>query len=386
MYYKKKDNKVLMIIVIVILLVFSLSITFFISKSFKKESNKSNLNGENFSTPELDLKLSNTAKGVDKVDIIVKATVADGQGIKEIVLPNNQKALADNATYSVTANGEYKFSVYSNNGVYNEKSITVSNIKEATADEPYIPVGFKHKEGTVADGFVITDGFENEFVWIPVENGQLLRDNIQDRKFSDKTGVVKELSNSVSKYKGYYVSRYEAQQANVNGATAGYVPISRKGNLPWTLITFEDANQAATSMAQILGYKGVKTSLMSSYSWYTMLKWIDQNNPNFSRSIDRGNYTGEVLRSGETSTDMANNICDLAGNVREWTTETYEDVVQNTNNNVTANPGEKEVTKNIKRVLRGGSSLVNNTPLKATAADANQKDATWGFRVVLFKD
>ena len=42
-------------------------------------------------------------------------------------------------------------------------------------------------------------------------------------------------------------------------------------------------------------------------------------------SADYGNYTGSILKTGLTRTsDKINNIYDLGGNLREWTSEAYD--------------------------------------------------------------
>lgn len=141
----------------------------------------------------------------------------------------------------------------------------------STWDNPYIPVGFEHLEGSVQDGFVIkdvsgneqTDG--NEFVWIPVKDMSAFKMqtpswNGKEIEWSDTTSILvgsttevsltKEMSNSyeyqkmyqsVNRYGGFYMSRYAAgKPAGVTTpAIDGTVkPLSQAGAEFWGDICF----------------------------------------------------------------------------------------------------------------------------------------------------
>ena len=319
--------------------------------------------------PVLTLTLSTEEPNQTSVKITATATVADNEGINTITDPEGKEISGSTVEYTATKNGEYTFSTYAKNGKFAENKIKVTNIKERTADEPYIPEGFKHTEGTVVEGFVIQDQNKNEFVWVPVPSGQLMSDNIQNTKYNDRSTVVNELQNSVAKYKGYYIARYEGAQAKTQDGTE--VVITMKGLMPWTNVNYETAQRVSSEMYKELKYKDVKTSLMSGFAWYTALQWIDQRVPLFSSSTDRGNYSGQIYPTGTFKSDSVNNIFDLAGNVREWTTEQYL---------------ETDSSREEQRVLRGGSASVPNTPIKGTVQPVSSKDVTWGFRPVLYKE
>ena len=144
-----------------------------------------------------------------------------------------------------------------------------------------------------------------------------------------------------------------------------------KGMIQCANIDFETASRVASEMYKELKYKDVKTSLISGFAWYTTLNWINQRVPLFSSSTDRGNYSGQVYPTGTYKSDQVNNIWDLAGNVREWTTEQY----------IQTNTASED-----QRVLRGGSASVPNTPIKSTVQPISAKDTTWGVRPVLYKE
>ncbi|MEG0579583.1 MAG: hypothetical protein RR490_06675, partial [Niameybacter sp.] len=141
----------------------------------------------------------------------------------------------------------------------------------STWENPYIPVGFEHLEGSVQDGFVIkdisaneqTDG--NEFVWIPVKDINLFKlqtpsYNGKSIVWSDTTSVLvgsttevsltKEMSNSyeyqkmyqsVARYGGFYIARYAAGKPDgvTTPATDGTVkPLSKAQKNKWEKIAW----------------------------------------------------------------------------------------------------------------------------------------------------
>ena len=101
------------------------------------------------------------------------------------------------------------------------------------------------------------------------------------------------------------------------------------------------------------------------------------------------NYSDNIEQTGMTTSDIKNNICDLAGNVREWTTEVYkrkEDETSKNEINNNTNNETKAKTSVRYRVVRGGSA--NNIELSAsshTTYKENTSDAYWGFRMILYK-
>ena len=127
---------------------------------------------------------------------------------------------------------------------------------------PPIPEGYKHVCGKWNNGFVIercSDG--SQFVWIPVgsldSNGTLDgehfsekfgRRNYRNDEFSDDefnealNGELLEQLESVKKYGGFYISRYD-----ISKSSAGK-PQSVKGVMPWVNINFDDAKKVASTI------------------------------------------------------------------------------------------------------------------------------------------
>lgn len=93
------------------------------------------------------------------------------------------------------------------NGESDSLSIDVTEIAEISADNPYIPEGFSVINDSIEEGFVIEDGDGNQYVWVPVENGKLERENALDPHFEETGGDATALVNSVSQYYGFYIGR-----------------------------------------------------------------------------------------------------------------------------------------------------------------------------------
>ena len=344
--------------------------------------------------PEIELS-TETKKG--KTTIYVKATISGDDTILSITLPDGKIVNSDTAEFETEEPGEYEFTVTTNNGVVASKTITIEDLDEVSADNPYIPDGFTHVSDTdIETGFVIEDESGNQFVWVPVESGRLKRNTENDSSYEEIDSTASGLYNSVAKYYGFYIARYEASQAKYNNTdTVGSVA----DVMPWSNINYSECYDIATEAANVYGYVGVKTALVNSYAWDTTLDWINETEKNYSSNTSYGNYSGTILKTGETSTDEVNSICDMAGNLREWTTEVYyqEDVLNENNvNTVSEEENADETTNNTSntvndedltyRVIRGGSANINKVANSHIGQLETMSDSYWGFRIILYKD
>ena len=312
-----------------------------------------------------------------KVTIVVNASIEDGSGIKEIILPGkNNKVVAESTTYEVTENGNYEFTAVANNGQRVTMNIDVTEIEEISAYNPYVPEGFSVIEDSVEDGFVIEDGFGNQYVWVPVENGKLTRDTEGKVNYNESNSTASALVNSVAKYYGYYIGRVEASQYEKDGET---VAASMIGKVPWTNITFLDALDYSNKSAEIFGYTDCYTSILNSYALDTALLWINKSYENYSSSTNYGNYGGTIYPTGKTEQDQVKRIFDLAGNVREWTTEIYKEIDEDTSNR------KNDELNLIQRVVRSGGANLRKTPASRGGYPENSVDTYWGFRLILYK-
>ena len=138
---------------------------------------------------------------------------------------------------------------------------------------------------------------------------------------------------SVNKYGGFYIARYEAGSENERTASSGTgdVVLSQANKYPYNYIKQTDSITKAATMNN--GKTNVKASLINSAVWDRTLNWLEETKAvtraELFDSTSWGNYqnsqfnfTGKLLlETGVTEYTKKNNIYDLAGNCYEWTTE-----------------------------------------------------------------
>lgn len=222
-------------------------------------------------------------------------------------------------------------------------NIASANVYSENYANPPIPDGYKHVCGEWNNGFVIercSDG--SQFVWIPVgsldSNGTLdgehfsekfgrrnyMNDEFSDDKFNEVlNGELLEQLESVKKYGGFYISRY-----NISKSSAGK-PRSVKGVMPWVNINFDDAKEVAST---IENNEAVKSHLTFGAEYDSVLEWfiksnertrseIAEDSTNWGNHWNTKNAPRMVVETGSREDWSTNNIYDFAGNVDEWTQE-----------------------------------------------------------------
>ena len=135
---------------------------------------------------------------------------------------------------------------------------------------------------------------------------------------------------SVSKYGGFYIGRYELSEAGVQKDKETLV------NTSWYDLYKKCKELNASDK--------VKTQMIWGCQWDVTMNWLISSGAKTSDEVNKdssswGNYnntsvkaddgtteikesgTGSILNTGETTFTMANNIYDLAGNCFEWTQE-----------------------------------------------------------------
>lgn len=236
-------------------------------------------------------------------------------------------------------------------------NIATDNSYSINYVNPPIPEGYKHVCGEWNNGFVIERcSDESQFVWIPVgsldSNGTLdgkdfsekfgrrnyMNDEFSDDEFNEAlNGELLEQLESVKKYGGFYISRY-----NISKSSKGK-PQSVKGVIPWVNISFDEAKMIASTIED---NEAIKSHLTFGAEYDSILEWFIKTKVKILAEIaedstEWGNYwnaKNSPRKVVETNTGSreewcANNIYDLAGNVNEWT---------------------QERNKNLYRVTRGG--------------------------------
>ncbi len=378
MYYKISPV-IIGLLVVAVITIAGFGIAMIVNKNNSKNPNSSEMSNSELA-PVLDLSTNTNDENQESVIITAVATTEDQAGIYSITLPDGSSNRTDTATYEAKKNGNYTFKAKGNNGQISSLTIEVKNIREASATSPYIPTGFSHVEGEVENGYVIKDEYGNEFVWVPVESGKLTRNTLLDTDYEESTSTASALVNSVAQNYGFYIGRYEASSYESNGEK---VASSIANKSPWNNITYTLATEAAIKASSTFGYEGYQTAIMNSYAWDTVLQWLDTQFENYSTNTSYGNYSGNIRNTGMTQTDIKNNICDLAGNLREWTTEIYKPKATNKNSQNALNEVISETITY--RVIRGGAANVSRTASSHTGYKENMTDEYWGFRMILYK-
>ncbi len=196
----------------------------------------------------------------------------------------------------------FSITKYSSNKL-NQKQGKILQIEAPYINYPPVPEGFVYKEGTVETGYVIQDANENEFVWIPIDELNIIQTRkdfgTSDTLISQTSETIPdEMQTSINTYKGYWIGKYEA---NSEG-------ISKKGGIPITGITNEEAKNTCNSYnagAQAVGH------LIYGQEWDMAIQFIETTNQGYSTDTNSGNYGTTIVKTGESS-DIKNNIYDLA--------------------------------------------------------------------------
>ena len=238
---------------------------------------------------------------------------------------------------------------------------TTPTVTYAPYDTPYIPTGFKYKEGTWNSGYTIigeTESIGNEFVWVPcvldqskvkegdtvVTFGKILPSTTEktdpyymynknnlgliptDATVAEEDSTVSDIETSVGTYGGFYIAKYEAgiegttenYKLSTKTATDGSVkPLSKAGKGVWNYIS--RVNALAVSKAMIDNAStGAKSTLISGAAWDTTLKWITAtaDSTYATNSAGKGWYNhvsnNTIHVTGYYGTNT-NNIFDMAG-------------------------------------------------------------------------
>ena len=149
---------------------------------------------------------------------------------------------------------------------------------------------------------------------------------------------------SVNKYGGYYIGRYEAGDGEatsprIYSASDTNTLVSKKGAYSYIYISCNGAKSLSSEMYS--ENDAVTSQLITGAGWDRVLNWIIETrekteNEALVNSCSWGNYnnsTGNAaINAGESNINYttgrseywkANNIYDLAGNMWEWTQESY---------------------------------------------------------------
>ena len=284
----------------------------------------------------------------------------------------NPASYGENPTAQATADGEGKFFAKPNDATY--------------------------EEGTVDTGVVIKDKNNNEWVWVPVDDPTIMYEEseagtdltgdtgVKTNKYSkgniisevdrgipnsldyrepdilinedtddyaaqagftatsDKAALkvmaeslaqdYSEMIESIAKYKGFYIGRYELSTKTENEVTVG---IEQKDKASQTVTNWYELYKYSKNIA---GSENMQTRMIWGCQWDVTCKWLAEHNYDINNSRAWGNYdnyntannyaegsekyeagAGKKQNTGSSENWKANNIYDLAGNCDEWTQE-----------------------------------------------------------------
>ena len=259
--------------------------------------------------------------------------------------------------------------------------LTKTNDTPITVDNKTvkIPAGFKVADDsgtTIDEGIVIEDGEKNQFVWVPVSKENFATEFVrregyeggslqtwlsdcgeanakgENEKVTETETTKKEaikMYASVERNEGFYIARYEAGKEGENvvskkGADVyNYIPWSANGdNIQETTGTTGGAVELSRNFANVKNYKTVTSTLIYGVQWDAVMKWMENvSNPNvegktyiqdstgmgwYSDNYNSGNSdykTGIDIGEENKGSNQVKKIYDLAGNVYEWTMESF---------------------------------------------------------------
>ena len=154
-----------------------------------------------------------------------------------------------------------------------------------------------------------------------------------------------EMAQSIIKYGGYYVGRYETSLYTEQGtnSTNGVIAKSIKDVTPMVSVDWYKMYLVENSGYANNPYNkssSVGSMMITGSQWDTMLNFILTGSDKNKVTAVTGNHTGTREETGLFGSDIMSNIFDLGSNVREWTLE---------------------ANSSTNRVFRGGSCFVTDT-------------------------
>ena len=239
----------------------------------------------------------------------------------------------------------------------------------------------------INNGLVIEDKNLNQFVWVPVTYSDFQRyagyssgslqsfsssygevdssgnnTNAQVTESSTTQTEAREMYASVQRNGGFYVGRYEAGTTSERTEDSQITNdvVIKQGAYVYNNVTWsknetmneeepvegtennpDGAIELARNFDTVNNYASVTSTLIYGVQWDAIMAWIDPayktgacdtENSYVANSTGKGNYEedantnpwkGEVTTTGASEAYAVNNVYDLAGNVGEWTMESY---------------------------------------------------------------
>ena len=229
----------------------------------------------------------------------------------------------------------------------------------------------------IKNGLVIEDKNLNQFVWVPVTYSDFQRyagysggslqsfsssygeandsgnnTNEQVTESSTTQTEAREMYASVQRNGGFYAGRYEAGTASERTEESEITDnvVIKQGANVYNWIRWSNSNdmtndvggavELARNFDTVNNYASVTSTLIYGVQWDAIMAWIDPayktgscaSDSFVASSTGKGNYNedantnpwkGQVTTTGASEAYAVNNVYDLAGNVYEWTMESY---------------------------------------------------------------
>ena len=246
-------------------------------------------------------------------------------------------------------------------GTENEVTTNVySNLTIRSADQSQFTTGIPGVEETDEGEYVTREPDVLSSYDIDAQYYDNILDFASTKAMAESfVSEYKAMSDSVKKYKGFYIGRYEL---TANGEKAG----TSLTNQNWY-------NLYKACQNVVTGNSNVKSTMIYGVQWDAVCDWLKQSG--FDTDTDSsswGNYNnssenadiegaGSKQNTGYSEYWKANNIYDLAGNFSEWT---------------------QEVCSTNRRVCRGDS--YNSSGLDGSASDRNGVNPYVSSRATLY--
>ena len=289
----------------------------------------------------------------------------------------NPASYGENPTAQATADGEGKIFAKPNDATYVEGTVDTGVVirDKNQNDWVWVPVDdatlnqmYQTAEGTALAGKIgvttnkyskgnIIDGVNRETpnsnsYSVPYREPDILTgkdtdDTVTQAGFTateDKTALkvmaeslvqdYSDMIESIAKYKGFYIGRYELSTKIENGETIG---IEQKDKESQTGTSWYELYKYNKNIA---GSENMQTRMIWGCQWDVTCKWLSEHGYSIKDSSSWGNYSdyntannytegnekyeakaGEKQNTGSSENWKANNIYDLAGNCYEWTQE-----------------------------------------------------------------
>ena len=261
------------------------------------------------------------------IEDVSASTDKNVQGSQYVWIPVGQFKKDDGTMSNEIILGRYTFNTSNGTPELKQAAYTNENA-ENYKEEVVIPLGA-----------IWWPGVEGGEGWTELSYYRAGTINNSDRH-SDTNATAYDLGawvDSVKENGGYYIGRYEASFASGSSykiGTGGYKSASKvstsfsetsmsftKGRL-WTQAT--ELNASKVAINTYYDSNSVKSDLINSYAWDTAVVYIQEaGHTNYANK--KGESINENVTNTGTGQDEVCKINDMAGNLREMTTESCED-------------------------------------------------------------